>query len=290
MAFWQAAPGGGGDVEAGIATPKQVGVDLKTCACKLIVKPEDCKLPGCWNGFSTGVSCSHGDTPELWRLLQDVLTPCCKRSSLRLKVFARLAEEGFQLSAARMPLSRERVPEAADLDTLRSLHTPPPAGLLVPAHMNICNEKLHSLRHWNLGLSDCRVQLQGPCILPAICKGSNHSNCALGHTSNRFRVLWSTGKCTVHLVSGPYDSACCLLHLKPCLAARRQANGAPGGVTHLHRQQRPLRGRLRRWVPALVCTSGCLSQATTIGTHLKVQAPSTRLQHWFSCTENQLDV
>lgn len=66
VAFWQAAHGGGGDIESGVATPKQV--------------------------------------------------------------FAQLAKEGFQLSAARVPLSRERVPEAADLDTLRAVHTPPPEG------------------------------------------------------------------------------------------------------------------------------------------------------------------
>jgi hypothetical protein len=49
------------------------------------------------------------------------LLVCCQ-------VFEQLAGEGYQISAARVPLSRERVPEAADLDTLHSLHTPPPEG------------------------------------------------------------------------------------------------------------------------------------------------------------------
>jgi hypothetical protein len=47
---------------------------------------------------------------------------CC------VQVFKQLAEEGYQITAARVPLSRERMPEAADLDTLHLLHTPPPAG------------------------------------------------------------------------------------------------------------------------------------------------------------------
>lgn len=53
----------------------------------------------------------------------------CDPRCCRLQVFVRLAEEGFQLASARVPLSRERVPQAADLDTLRSLHAPPPAGV-----------------------------------------------------------------------------------------------------------------------------------------------------------------
>ena len=37
-----------------------------------------------------------------------------------LEVYQSLAAEGFQLSYRRIPLSRERTPEAADLDTLHS--------------------------------------------------------------------------------------------------------------------------------------------------------------------------
>ncbi len=45
-----------------------------------------------------------------------------------MQVFAALAAEGFQLAAARVPLSRERTPEAADLDTLLAQHALPPPG------------------------------------------------------------------------------------------------------------------------------------------------------------------
>jgi len=44
------------------------------------------------------------------------------------EVFARLAEEGFQVTAERVPLSRERAPEAADLDVLQALHASLPPG------------------------------------------------------------------------------------------------------------------------------------------------------------------
>ena len=47
---------------------------------------------------------------------------------MRAQVFESLAAEGFQLTAARVPLSRERTPEAADLDTLLAQHRPPPPG------------------------------------------------------------------------------------------------------------------------------------------------------------------
>lgn len=48
--------------------------------------------------------------------------------SWRVQVFARLAEEGFQVTAERVPLSRERAPEAADLDVLQALHASLPPG------------------------------------------------------------------------------------------------------------------------------------------------------------------
>ena len=43
-----------------------------------------------------------------------------------------LASEGYELSYQRIPLSRERTPEAADLDTLHAqlLHQPPGATQL----------------------------------------------------------------------------------------------------------------------------------------------------------------
>lgn len=45
-----------------------------------------------------------------------------------LEVFQSLAAEGFQLSYRRIPLSRERTPEAADLDVLHSQLQQQPEG------------------------------------------------------------------------------------------------------------------------------------------------------------------
>lgn len=45
-----------------------------------------------------------------------------------LEVFQSLAAEGFQLSYRRVPLSRERTPEAADLDVLNSQLQQQPEG------------------------------------------------------------------------------------------------------------------------------------------------------------------
>ena len=45
-----------------------------------------------------------------------------------LEVFQSLAAEGFQLSYRRIPLSRERTPEAADLDVLHSQLQEQPEG------------------------------------------------------------------------------------------------------------------------------------------------------------------
>ena len=48
-----------------------------------------------------------------------------------LEVFQSLAAEGFQITYRRIPLSRERTPEAADLDVLHSQLLLQPEGLSV---------------------------------------------------------------------------------------------------------------------------------------------------------------
>jgi hypothetical protein len=110
LAFWQAAPGGGGNVDSGVATPKQV------CTC------------GCANPHD------HVLILRPTKLVEATPQPLTVRWTrywnfeVCVQVFARLAEEGYQITASRVPLSRERIPEAADLDTLQSLHTAPPEG------------------------------------------------------------------------------------------------------------------------------------------------------------------
>jgi len=48
------------------------------------------------------------------------------------QLYMGLASEGYEMSYRRIPLSRERTPEAADLDTLHSQlqYQPPGAGLV----------------------------------------------------------------------------------------------------------------------------------------------------------------
>ena len=54
-----------------------------------------------------------------------------------LEVYQSLAAEGFQLTYRRIPLSRERTPEAADLDVLHSqLQQQPEGGM--QAAMQYC--------------------------------------------------------------------------------------------------------------------------------------------------------
>ena len=67
-----------------------------------------------------------------------------------LEVYQSLAAEGFQLSYRRIPLSRERTPEAADLDTLHSqMQLQPEEGegaafaalpdtVYLPAYLPVC--------------------------------------------------------------------------------------------------------------------------------------------------------
>ena len=47
-----------------------------------------------------------------------------------LQVYMGLASEGYELSYRRIPLSRDRTPEAADLDTLHSQLLQQPPGVL----------------------------------------------------------------------------------------------------------------------------------------------------------------
>lgn len=52
-----------------------------------------------------------------------------------LEVWQGLAAEGYQVSYRRVPLSRERTPEAADLDTLhQQLMTQPVGACTTPVH------------------------------------------------------------------------------------------------------------------------------------------------------------
>lgn len=55
-----------------------------------------------------------------------------------LEVFQSLAAEGFQINYRRIPLSRERTPEAADLDVLHSQMLVQPEGrLMQSSHIDL---------------------------------------------------------------------------------------------------------------------------------------------------------
>lgn len=140
VAFWQAAPGGGGNIESGVATPKQVWLPSVAVLVSLmqVLVPVSRFTPGGYHAPADGnpnvrgclrSTSMHGrGGPPAVGGLSVCVNPIPIVSANPMQVFAQLANEGFQLSAARVPLSRERVPEAADLDTLRAVHTPPPEG------------------------------------------------------------------------------------------------------------------------------------------------------------------
>ncbi len=195
VAFWQAAPGGAGDVESGVATPRQAcharlsltqspscafasippavskghhptalrcGLQWQTPRQTCLARSHLRTVPYIPEIPLTALLCSHRcpfvrvcgivthcrHFQTWWRRAGSSLltnsTFTIDRSRLArltseldrslppqhpgVQVFAALAAEGFQLTAARVPLSRERIPEAADLDMLLAQHEPPPQG------------------------------------------------------------------------------------------------------------------------------------------------------------------
>jgi hypothetical protein len=84
-------------------------------------------------------------------------------------VFASLAEEGYQITASRVPLSRERIPEAADLDTLQSLHAALPEGADIPAICCVGN-----------ATARCMPWADGPCSSPQCLASSWYAVCESG--------------------------------------------------------------------------------------------------------------
>ena len=55
-----------------------------------------------------------------------------------MQLYMGLASEGYEMSYRRIPLSRERTPEAADLDTLHSQLQNQPAGDRAPFLHEYC--------------------------------------------------------------------------------------------------------------------------------------------------------
>lgn len=94
VAFWQSAPGGAGDLESGIATPRQVSDDDERCTkCKWSTELFSCSRRAVVHHIVTSLV-NHEDRERL---------------PDKEQVFAALAAEGFQLVAARVPQSLLRL-------------------------------------------------------------------------------------------------------------------------------------------------------------------------------------